>query len=45
MFETKSETIDQFMTCKAHRNIKPGNDWKLIFNDDPDKQFDILQTT
>ena len=43
MCETKLETIDNFMTCKAYRNIAPRNDWKLMFNDDPDKQFDIAE--
>ena len=43
MCETKSETFDHFMKCKAYRNIAARNDWKLMFNDDPDKQFDIAE--
>ena len=43
MCEKKSKTIEHFMTCKAYKNIRPGNDWKLILDDCPDKQFEIAE--
>jgi hypothetical protein len=43
MCEKKSETIEHFMICKAYRNITPENNWKLIYDGDTDKQFEIAE--
>ena len=39
--ETKSETMDHFMGCKAYENVAPIHHWRKMFENDPDDQFEI----
>ena len=41
--ETKSETMDHFMCCKAYENVAPIHHWRKMFDNDPDDQFEIAE--
>ena len=43
MCEKKSETIDHFMNCTAYGSNAPGINWKHLFENIPDKQFEIAE--
>ena len=43
MCETRSETIEYFMNCESYENITPEKNWKLMFDENTDKQFEIAE--
>ena len=43
MCETRSETIEHFMNCESYQNITPENNWKVMFGEITDKQFEIAE--
>ena len=41
--ELREETMDHFMCCKSYENCAQVHDWKIMFENDTEKQYEIAQ--